>query len=73
MGWQFTVEKPIYIQITERILYDILTKKYEPGSLIPSVRDLAMEAGGNPNTMQRALQDLEHSGILWNRAIRQKP
>ena len=44
---------------------DIITGRYQPGDKLPSVRDLAQEAAVNPNTMQRALTQLEQEGLLY--------
>ena len=62
--WNLDSGRPIYLQITERIEFLICSGTYQPGDKIPSVRNLAQEAGVNPNTMQRALQELENKGIL---------
>ena len=64
MAWEFSSGSPIWQQISERITLDAVTGHYAPGERIPSVRELAAEAGVNPNTMQRALAELESSGIL---------
>lgn len=65
MNWQFNNEKPIYIQLVEQIQQAVITGEYEPGAKLPGVRDLASEAGVNPNTMQRALAELESGGLLY--------
>ena len=62
--WDLDANRPIYLQIAERIEFQICSGLYHPGDKIPSVRNLAKEAGVNPNTMQRALQELENKGIL---------
>ena len=54
MAWQFTSRAPVYMQIVSRIRADILGGVYRPDEQIPSVRQLALTAGVNPNTMQRA-------------------
>ncbi len=59
MGWNFDNKSPIYIQIADKIEAEILSGKLQKGDRIPSVRELAVEAAVNPNTMQRALQELE--------------
>jgi DNA-binding transcriptional regulator YhcF (GntR family) len=64
MAWKFDGERPIYLQTAEIVKQRILKGEYAPGSRIPSVRDMAAEAGVNPNTMQRALAHLEESKIL---------
>ena len=64
MAWQFTSSRPIYQQIVDEIELRILNGTYEMGMRLPSVRDLAMLAAVNPNTMQRALSELEEMGLL---------
>ena len=65
MAWALDSGRPIYAQIIERVQLDIITGHYEPGEKLPSVRDLASEAAVNPNTMQKALSELEQSGLLY--------
>ncbi len=65
MTWTFESDKPIYGQIVERIKFRIVKGEYPPGSRIPSVRELALEAGVNPNTVQRAYAELESEGVLY--------
>ena len=57
---------PIYTQIMRRIQRRILTGEWGPGARVPAVRDLAVEFGVNPNTMQRALAELEREGLLFS-------
>lgn len=64
MAWNLDSDRPIYAQILERIQMQIISGVYEPGAKIPSVRELAAEAGVNPNTMQKALSELERSGLV---------
>lgn len=64
MSWNLDSSKPIYTQIIEKIQMDILSGKYQPGARLPSVRDLAADAGVNPNTMQKALTELERSNLV---------
>ena len=64
MGERFDTSRPIYAQIVERLKAKILAGVYPPGGHLDSVRDLAAAAGVNPNTMQRALQELESRGLL---------
>ena len=66
MSWNLNSERPIYAQIMERITMDIISGIYAPGAKLPSVRDLAQEAGVNPNTMQKALSELERTGLLFS-------
>ena len=63
MSWVFDTSRPIFTQITERLTEDILCGRYPPGERLPSVRELAAEAAVNPNTVQRALVDLESAGL----------
>ncbi|MCQ2534634.1 MAG: GntR family transcriptional regulator [Clostridia bacterium] len=63
MSWDFDENRPIFQQITEHIAMEIVSGKYKPGDKLPSVRELAIEAGVNPNTMQRALAQLEADGL----------
>ena len=64
MNWKFTGDRPVYQQIMENIRGAILKGELPPGARIPSVRDLAAQAQVNPNTMQRALTELEREGLL---------
>lgn len=64
MSWNLSSERPIYAQIMERITLDIVSGIYLPGARLPSVRDLAQDAGVNPNTMQKALSELERTGLI---------
>ncbi|MBR2528384.1 MAG: GntR family transcriptional regulator [Blautia sp.] len=64
MKWIFLDGIPIYQQIVQIMQIRIANGEYPLGSRLPAVRDLAMEAGVNPNTMQRALSELERSGIV---------
>ena len=64
MNWKFTGDRPVYLQIMAAVQGAILTGQWQPGQKIPSVRDLASQAKVNPNTMQRALTELEREGLL---------
>lgn len=64
MNWKFTGDRPVYQQIMAAIRGAILKGELAPGKKVPSVRDLAAEAQVNPNTMQRALTELEREGLL---------
>ncbi|MGI5962169.1 MAG: GntR family transcriptional regulator [Lawsonibacter sp.] len=63
MDWNLSGDRPIWLQLTEQMERRILTGVYPPGSKLPAVRELAAEAGVNPNTMQRALAQLEQEGL----------
>lgn len=64
MAWQFDNSRPLYLQICEKITYAVISGEYRPGERFPAVRELALEAAVNPNTMQKALSELEREGIL---------
>ena len=64
MAEQFDSSRPIYAQLVERLKAKILAGEYPPGGHLDSVRDLAAAAGVNPNTMQRALAQLETEGLV---------
>ncbi len=66
MEWNFKSGIPIYSQIVDEMTMRIASGIYEPGEKLPSVRDLAMDAGVNPNTMQRALAELERKGLVYS-------
>ena len=63
MDWSLDDDRPIWQQLTQQLTRRIITGVYPPGSRLPSVRELAAEAGVNPNTMQRALAQLDQDGL----------
>lgn len=65
MAWILDDTRPIYLQIEDLIKTNIIAGVYRPGQKLPSVRDLAAEASVNPNTMQKALTELERSGLVY--------
>lgn len=65
MKWSFEPDRPIYLQLKEQILLMIITGTYPAGSKLPPVRDLASEAAVNPNTLQKALSELERDGLVY--------
>lgn len=67
MEWEFSDDIPIYLQIINQIKAQIATGVLKPGDKIASVRELAVEAGVNPNTMQKALSELEREGVLYSK------
>lgn len=67
MVWSFKEDRPIYSQLMEQIKICIVSGEWALGSKLPSVRDLAEQAGVNPNTMQRALSDLEREGLVYSK------
>lgn len=64
MNWKFSGDRPVYQQIMENIRGAVLRGELSPGGKVPSVRDLAAAAQVNPNTMQRAMTELEREGLL---------
>ena len=66
MEWNFKNGIPIYTQIVDELTMRIASGQYSPGDKLESVRDLAMDAGVNPNTMQRALAELERRGLVFS-------
>lgn len=64
MDWEFDNQRPIYSQIIEYIKLTIVSGKLKPGEKLLSVRELAAVAGVNPNTMQKALSELESTGLV---------
>lgn len=66
MAWELDNGRPIYLQLMERIQQDIIAGAYNVGEKLPSVRDLALAAAVNPNTMQKALSELERSGLVYS-------
>ncbi len=67
MAWSFSAHRPVYYQVAERIKHSILSGEYSRGEQIPSVRQLALEAAVNPNTIQHAFSHLENEGLIISR------
>ena len=65
MTWVFENDQPIYTQLVDQIKVAIVSGELPPGTRMPAVRELALEAGVNPNTMQRALQQLEREELVY--------
>ena len=66
MSWNFSDDRPIYIQLMEQIQLRIISGAYKVGEKLPSVRDMASDASVNPNTMQKALTELERTGLVFS-------
>ena len=64
MEYQFTNDKPIYLQLIDYFKAQIISGELTEGSRLDSVRDLAVKAKVNPNTMQKALSELERMGLV---------
>ena len=63
--WSFTPDRPIYLQLYEQIKLAIISGTHPPGAKLPALRELAEEASVNPNTLQRALAELEKDGLVY--------
>jgi DNA-binding transcriptional regulator YhcF (GntR family) len=66
MSWHFSDDRPIYMQLMEQIQLKIVSGTYKAGEKLPSVRDMASDASVNPNTMQKALTELERTGLVFS-------
>lgn len=66
MQWKLSDDRPIYVQLMETITAAIASGTLAASSRLPSVREMAAQAGVNPNTMQRALAELERDGLLYS-------
>lgn len=65
MPWEFNSNEPIYLQLIKELELKIVSGTYPPGSQLPGVRALALDAAVNPNTVQRAMQELERLGLVY--------
>lgn len=64
MHFNFDNNRPIYVQLVEQLELYIISGRIPPGERLPSVRNLAALAKVNPNTMQKALQELEDKRLI---------
>ena len=67
MSWDFNNDRPIYLQLMEKIQLKIICGDSKPGEKLPSVRNIASNASVNPNTMQKALTELEKTGLVFSK------
>ncbi len=65
MNFDFCNNIPIYVQLVEQIKIHIISGRLSAGERLPSVRDLALQTKVNPNTMQKALLELEEMGLIF--------
>lgn len=65
MAWDFKSDRSIYSQLIDHLEMSIISGERPPGTKLASVRDLASQAAVNPNTMQRALTELERLGLVY--------
>ncbi|GLI84785.1 putative HTH-type transcriptional regulator YhcF [Rossellomorea marisflavi] len=61
---EYSASKPIYLQIADRVIREIVRRERSPGDKLPSVREMALKAGVNPNTIQRTYSELERMTIV---------
>lgn len=67
MNWYIDNNKPVYIQLVEQLKSKIISGEFKAGDKIDSVRSLAEDAQVNPNTMQKALVELERQGLVFSK------
>ena len=67
MDWNIDNNKPIYIQLVDKLKSKIISGEIPPGAKLESVRNLAEDAGVNPNTMQKALIELEREELVYSK------
>lgn len=66
MSWNISNDRPVYIQLVEELTMRIVSGVYKPGERIDSVREFAQQAKVNPNTMQKALAEIERNGLVYS-------
>lgn len=66
MDWKITGDRPIWLQLSEQLSAQIAAGIYPPGARLPSVREFAAQAGVNPNTMQRAMMEMEREELVYS-------
>ena len=64
MSKEFEASKPIYIQIAEKVFQQIVRREINPGDKLSSVREMAIQLGVNPNTIQRSYSEMERMGVV---------
>lgn len=64
MSFDFNSDTPIYLQLIDLIKMQIIRKEYRPLDKLPSVRELSLKYSVNPNTIQKALGELENMGLI---------
>lgn len=65
MNFNFDNDRPIYMQLMEHIKLNIAAGHLLPGEKIPSVREYAVQLKVNPNTVQKALAELENLELIY--------
>lgn len=66
MDWKLDKNRPICPQLCEQFCSQIVSGRFQPGQRLMSVREVAVAAGVNPNTVQRAFEQLESQGVLYS-------
>ncbi|AST91463.1 MULTISPECIES: GntR family transcriptional regulator [Sutcliffiella] len=64
---KYDTDKPIYLQIIDRITKQVIRGEIKPGDKLPSVREMAIQSEVNPNTVQRTYQEMERMGMVETR------
>lgn len=67
MAKEFKTSKPIYLQIADHVFQKIIREELKPGDKLPSVREMAVQMGVNPNTIQRTYSEMERMGVVETR------
>lgn len=67
MAKEFETSKPIYLQIADHVFQKIIREELKPGDKLPSVREMAVQMGVNPNTIQRTYSEMERMGVVETR------
>ncbi|MBQ3145551.1 MAG: GntR family transcriptional regulator [Clostridia bacterium] len=65
MNFIFDNDRPIYIQLVEQLKEYIVAGKFKAGEKLPSVREFAMQIKVNPNTVQKALAEIENQKLIY--------
>ena len=65
MNYNFDNNIPIYLQLVSLIKNDIIKGALSPGEKLPSIRDLAITYKVNPNTVSKALSELENISLIY--------
>lgn len=72
MAWVFDNDRPIYTQLVEQLQLQIVSGVYLPGGKLPEIKELAARAAVNPNTMQKALIELEKRGLIRSQSLNER-
>ena len=65
MNFIFDNDRPIYIQLVEQLKEYIVAGNFKAGEKLPSVREFAMQIKVNPNTVQKALAEIENQKLIY--------